>query len=1274
MRYVAYVVVTLIGLVVLLVVGTGFAVRAWGPELARERIEAALTTALGREAHVARVDIEFWHGRVVVSGVTATARPDEPGPNALTLSRVEAQVGVTSLWRRRLVLRRVRLDDLDLRLGGGGGGGDVAFHEIPMLPEVVQAGPVDVELGTIEVRRARLAYADSPRGVRATALGVSGTAWRERDATRLQIAADEISIETPDIKDRVERLALEIRASPISIQLRRLVTIWERRQVGVTGRIDGPFGDPTLDLTARGDVALEPVGRRFGVAWPLDGIVHTTARIQGRTQALRVAADVTSKEVRVASVTAHAITAHFAIADRVVSVRSLKARVFDGSVSGDAVVDLGHAERSHATVTLRDIASGMLEPLAGLQTGIRARLDADVHARGNLRDLVRARTRVRVAARGVQLPASLAPLGTGTVDAEAAGEQGTFDLSNVVASWPGLRLEARGRATLEGPKPLHVKATGDLARLAPLLGPTRAAGDVALDAEITGRWRDPVVAGRLDVRSPTVANLRADAVAAAFALTSRSLRLTDASLHLGRSRVVAAGNLAWPASNPPAVPAPDVVSLDLVARTEQVHVEDATPWLPIALHGSSGPVDVTARIDGTLSAWHVSGQVESSSLSLPSAPAISEVRASFDIAPEQIAVGTLRARVLDGAVSAKGRWRWAGSGEIEAEAGPLDLARLPGLPEGLGVEGRGRVTVSATVRDGTVAGSVRAMADGVGVAGFSLGRGVARVSSDGTVVRGEAEFPEARIAATGQVRLQDEAVIATRVTATDLEVEPLLRTYRPDLVGMVAGRFSATVALDVPARNPRAARGVIRLEPVEVDAGGEHWDVRGPVVIRREPGRLTLERLELSGRLGTATASGRLEDGGTLEGAVRGQAPLALLSVFRPEIREASGRLDIDVRIGGTTANPTLLGRGTIADGVLALRDTPVVVRDIDARVALVPTRLRIEELKARVGGGTLSATGEIALDRGTVGAYQLALTGRNLSVTALEGLETVWNADATLVGRGARGLVRGDAHLVRGTYTRDLSITPMLLKERAPQDPIEWGRELALQVDLHLDDNLVVRSPQARLRAGGTLRLRSTVSRPTVLGTIATQEGRVTFRRNVFTLENAVVRFDDPRGLNPYLDVRATTRIRTYDVTMRLTGRVDDLSIRLTSEPPLPQEDLLALVTLGATRAELGSSGGLTFAGEAAQMLSRELLGLDTSTPFVDIVDFRRSETGQNEFRVGKRLNDQTTVIYSGSFAEGGQQKLRIEYQVLGPLLVAGEQEFSGGFGGDVILRLRFR
>ena len=278
-------------------------------------------------------------------------------------------------------------------------------------------------------------------------------------------------------------------------------------------------------------------------------------------------------------------------------------------------------------------------------------------------------------------------------------------------------------------------------------------------------------------------------------------------------------------------------------------------------------------------------------------------------------------------------------------------------------------------------------------------------------------------------------------------------------------------------------------------------------------------------------------------------------------------------------------------------------------------------------------------------------------------------------MGRGPKGLVRGEAHLVRGTYTKDLSILPLLLKGGGRAEPADWSREFALQVQVHLDDNLVIRSPQAQVRGSGTLALRGTIAEPTILGTLETQDGRVTFRRNRFVLENAVVRFDDPGRINPYIDLRATTRIRTYDVTMWLSGRAEDLTIRLASEPPLAQDDLLALVTVGATKSELGSSGGGTvFATEAAQLISKELLGGELNAPTVDILEFGKNEAGERQFRVGKRLNDRTLVTYSGSFAEDGKQKIRVEYQLFGPVLIAGEQVFSGGVGGDVILRFRFR
>src|SRR5512145_2685413 len=134
-RYLGYAAGGLLLVAAVLAVGSWLVVRAWGPELARERLEPALGAVLGRPTRVEHVGIEPWRGRVVDGGVTAAALPSEPGPYFFALRRVEATIGVSSLWRRRLVLRSIVVDDLDLRVGAGEG---PALREIPILPDVVR--------------------------------------------------------------------------------------------------------------------------------------------------------------------------------------------------------------------------------------------------------------------------------------------------------------------------------------------------------------------------------------------------------------------------------------------------------------------------------------------------------------------------------------------------------------------------------------------------------------------------------------------------------------------------------------------------------------------------------------------------------------------------------------------------------------------------------------------------------------------------------------------------------------------------------------------------------------------------------------------------------------------------------------------------------------------------------------------------------------------------------------------------------------------------------
>ena len=651
--------------------------------------------------------------------------------------------------------------------------------------------------------------------------------------------------------------------------------------------------------------------------------------------------------------------------------------------------------------------------------------------------------------------------------------------------------------------------------------------------------------------------------------------------------------------------------------------------------------------------------------------AVEDAAATFAADARSLELSHLSARVRNAPLTGGGAWRWEGRGQFFAE---VRSARLDALlppspawrPSGR-VDGRAELTIS---RDG-VSGTARMTAEDVAVGGLRLGRGQAHASVRGGQLGAEIRFPAARLAATVSGRL-DGAPLAVRAEWHDVDGGPILARWLPGAAPVVA-RGSLVAELRVPPASPGAAQGTIRIAPLVAEFAGETWRAQGPIVVERAPGTTRVLRAEVTSGVGTVTASGSIEDGGAVSAVVRGRVPLGILPALHAAVRDAAGTLAVTVRIGGRLPAVELGGEGAVSDGQLSLAGVEAPLRDIQGRFTLAAGGLRLEEATAAVAGGTLRARGDVSLEGARVRSYRAELTVRRVALEPIDGLHTVWDADLEVAGTSDRGQVRGEARLLRGRYDRDLSLVRMLLDRRPAAAPASGG--LHLDVRLALQDNLTVTTDVARLRVGGALQLQGTTASPIVFGTLAAREGQLVFRRHRFEVTHAIARFVDPRRIDPFLDVHATARIQTYDVRLAVSGRSDNLEVRLASTPALPDEDLLALVAFGRTREQLARSGAGLVVGEAAGLLVRELFGAQPGRAGLDVLELDRApETGETTLRVGKQVAPRTLVVYSQGVENTEHRRLRIEYQVLGPLAVAGEQDFRGGFGADVLLRIRFR
>ena len=507
-----------------------------------------------------------------------------------------------------------------------------------------------------------------------------------------------------------------------------------------------------------------------------------------------------------------------------------------------------------------------------------------------------------------------------------------------------------------------------------------------------------------------------------------------------------------------------------------------------------------------------------------------------------------------------------------------------------------------------------------------------------------------------------------RAAVDDLPLGQLGRRLGLGERATVAGSVSARLLAEVPVDRPKAGRGTLRLDPLRLVVAGEALTSQEPIVASFDAGALRVERLSLEGRAGTITGRGALHAGGALDAELRGQIPLGVLAALRPEVEAASGTLDVRATARGTTSTPEISGTGALHGASVTVRGYAEPVREIQARLTASPAGLRLVEARGVLGGGTLTASGEAALADGGLGAYRVTLKAQRVAATPLDGLATVWDGDLELAGRAARGLLQGELRLVRGLYTRDLAPAAGAPPGSAAGTP-SGGAALPLRIAVKLDDNLVVRNRTASLRVGGTLSVEGSTAAPAVLGMLETREGRVTFRDRRFTILTATARFVDPRRVDPFLDAVATARIRVVrrDRPRQRTHRPAGRAPHFDPSAPAGGSPRPRRLWRHARRARA-----------VARRRPRRRGGPDhrprppgPRRP----AGTRSGDGGEQRLQVGTRTAPERTAPGSAPGTESaGQQRVRVEYELLGPLSLVGERGMSGGYAAGVVLRLRFR
>ncbi len=318
--------------------------------------------------------------------------------------------------------------------------------------------------------------------------------------------------------------------------------------------------------------------------------------------------------------------------------------------------------------------------------------------------------------------------------------------------------------------------------------------------------------------------------------------------------------------------------------------------------------------------------------------------------------------------------------------------------------------------------------------------------------------------------------------------------------------------------------------------------------------------------------------------------PKTDVSVFRqflPPARRLSGEISGRVVASGTIANPQATGRIDLRNGTYEVSTRTPALTNLNASVVFDGRRATIESFRGEIGAGPLTMTGGVAFE-GPV--YDVKLKGEKILLARDAGVRLRANVDLALAGGPGGGSLTGSVRLVDGRIYQRLEITPLLVPmpgEEAPTlaSPIAPGTvpapfsQWALNVKLVNETPFLLKGNIADGEIIPDITFTGTLGSPVPVGRIRLSEVRAFLPFTTMTIPDGRIDFLPDAPWVPMLDIRGSAPMPGYEIQAFVFGPMNENKMILRSEPPLPQEALVLLLTAGIAP---GATGGAAF-GDAA-------------------------------------------------------------------------------------------
>ena len=529
----------------------------------------------------------------------------------------------------------------------------------------------------------------------------------------------------------------------------------------------------------------------------------------------------------------------------------------------------------------------------------------------------------------------------------------------------------------------------------------------------------------------------------------------------------------------------------------------------------------------------------------------------------------------------------------------------------------------------------------------------------------------------------DKAVLPSngKVTAVfesaNLDIKKLFQDVglKPAASGLLNVKLNATgtladlnARLDVQMRNLRS-ESIPKFEPASLDlsaqAQGKQLTIAGKLQ------QAKIQPLELTANfpldVPKIVHDKKLADETPVNGKMRlPRSSVNFMRQFIPGVQELDGDAALDVDIRGTIARPVLTGSGDMTINVARMTDpTLPAVQNFKARLNFARDTLTLEQFGGELSGGHFKVTGGVTFPKLTTPNLDFQFKAESALVARNDTLTARADADIKIAGPFSSANVTGTIALTNSQFLKNLDLIPIGLPGRpAPQPPSSRPnfsitqlpfRDWTFDVTIKTKDPFLIRGNLANGGAISDLHLTGNGLHPALQGWVRLDKVDATLPFSRLEISSGFLYVDPSDPLNPKIDMHGRSVIRDYTINVYIYGTTLAPVAIFTSEPPLPQEEIISLLATGATRDQLTGNNNV-LAGRAGMLLVQQLYrkvfkkgqGTQSSSVFdrldldVGTVDPR---TGQQQATARFKLNDQFVLL--GDLGVGGDYRGMVKYLI---------------------------